>query len=66
MFPGGESLDLADDEEHARPELNGHARNGRALVSFLFVSLGIIWFLSGLRARSAPPGADAGKADTFR
>ena len=66
---GSESLDSADDEERARPDANGRAHNhctGRAPRPLLFVSRTIIWFLNSLRAHSAPPGADAGKADTFR
>ena len=67
MISGRESLDSTRDEEGAYPhERTPNRRNGKAFVCFLFIMLGIVWFLRNLRARSAPPEIDVGKADVFR
>jgi len=69
MTSGRESLDSTRDEEGAYPDANERTHNrrsGKALVCFLFIMLGIVWFLRNLRARSAPPDTDVGKAVTFR
>ena len=69
MTSDRESFDSTRDEEGAYPDANDrirNRRNGKAFVCFLFIMLGIVWFLRNLRARSAPPDIDVGKADVFR
>ena len=69
MTSGRESFDLTRNEEGAYPVANERTRNrrnGKAFVCFLFIMLGIVWFLRNLRARSTPPDIDVGKADVFR
>ena len=69
MTSDRESFDSTRDEERAYPDTNEHThnrRNGKALVCFLFITLGIVWFLRNLRARSAPPDIDLGEAVAFK